>query len=210
MRKKLYTLFIASCATLLIMTGCGVGDDLKEQNKEKPTDKVIEEVTKETGDIHHFKTAEDFWVTYAEKKYMIPTDSSIFNGWSIATEVEDLEADQYGMGVQYKKEGYSSVAITPFNDSSEVKKVTDCRIVGVSVDKGLDSAKSIEVELPNKIKIGSSYADILGAYGTPTLDEVNKDIADIKTVEYKIDNNRLVRFKLTKDIVDIFQIKYIP
>ncbi|WP_298838349.1 hypothetical protein [Clostridium sp.] len=217
MRKGILIMSLA-CTLTLVLSACGGGTNVSEKvtNNDKVKQSVPKTENTKTVDtkttnaaVHSFKVADDFWVTYNGKKYSFPTDTSMIKDWKADEVTGELKPNQYGLSVSYNKEGYVPISATPVNDSTTSKKLADCKIAGISVYK-FSRLKTMEVALPNGIKIGSSYSDVIKAYGKPTVDKVNKDDATLKSVQYNLESMIYVRIDVTNNVISGFKIMYMP
>ena len=160
-------------------------------------------------DVHKFDDVSDFWVTYKGQKYQFPLSPEIFEGWELNIEDEELSPNRYAIGVSYKKDGYISVSVTPYNNTDKPLKISEASLSGLSYFAPLsNNTKVIEIELPNGIVLGSSYEEVISAYGDATIEKVNSSNSDLKTLKYIVDESDVfLELGFSKNIVDSIKIK---
>lgn len=161
-------------------------------------------------DVYKFENQEDFVVKIEGKEYTFPISQDAFEGWVLNDTEGELKPSQYAIGYSLKKEGYVSIGVTPYNNTSENKSMLDCVIGSISITKGLGSvSKNLDIELPLGITLGSSYVDVIDAYGEPTKDNINSSNPSLRSLVYEIETYKNVKLDLSNDKVTDIKIQYI-
>lgn len=228
--KKRLVAFILLCCTGFSLMACSnkhttvasyVKNKQKTGNKKKSYDKGLSNLkynskpekgswTLDEIDIassHRFNSAEDFWISYKGIKYQLPTSISLFQDWSSNEINEIVRPGQHLIGASLKREGYESVSIVPYNDTTEDLKVADCKIAGLTIRQPLSSAKTIEVSLPCGITLGSTYDDVIKAYGEATVNIASINYPNSKIITYRVDLYTYVRIGFSNNLVTFFDIR---
>lgn len=117
------------------------------------------------------------WASYQVivdgESYTLPCDFSKFeaNGWSIAEAYEEdtIPGDDY-IYVNIERNGQEADIIISNKGSNDIK-AAEGEVVGVSIDFNLEGTKSC---IAGNIGLGSSYKDVISAFGTPD-DEYDVD-----------------------------------
>ena len=185
-------------------TGSEVGDESVSDE-----DSLVKEEVP-VNEVHKFETQEDFVVKIDGKEHMLPVSLDAFEGWVLNDTEGELKANQYAIGYSLKKDGYTSIGITPYNDTSVDKAVTDCVVGSISMSKSLGSAsKNLDIELPMGITLGSSYLEVITSYGEPTKDTINSSNPALRSLVYEIETYKSIRLDFSNDLVTELKIQYI-
>lgn len=187
----------------------GVKEDSNETVRD---DEKNPEVKKEVfvREVYKFENQEDFVVKIEGKEYTFPISQDAFKDWILNDTKGDLKPSQYAIGYSFKKEGYNPVGVILYNNTSENKTVPECVIGSISITKSLgDVSKNLDIELPLGITLGSSYADVIDAYGEPTKDNINSSNPALRSLVYEIETHKSIKLDFSNDRVTDFKIQYI-
>lgn len=229
MKKRLVALILLCCTGLSLMACSNkttavtsyVKDKQKTGNKKKSYDKSLANLSfngksqksswtldeKYTTLSHRFSRVEDFWISYKGIRYNLPTSISLFQDWSSNELNEIVRPGQYLIGASLEREGYEPVSIVPYNDTGENLRVYNCKIAGITIRQPLGDSKTMEIALPCGITLGSSYDDVINAYGEAIEDTISASHPDYRVLTYKLDLYTYVRIGFTKKLVTFLEIR---
>lgn len=229
MKKRLVALILLFCTGFSLMACSNkstrsnkyVKDKQNTDNKKKEHDKnftdfalngkaekstwTLDELN--SSYVHRFSKTEDFWISYKGIKYNLPTSISLFQDWTSSELNEVVRPGQYLIGATLEKKGYEYVSVVPYNNTKEFLKVADCKIAGITVRQPLSASKTIEISLPRNISLGSSYNEVIKAYGDAMEEIVSKEYPDHRVLTYRLNLYAYVRIGFTKDLVTFFEIR---
>lgn len=175
----------------------------KEDNKEDTNNKKetveLKQAKKsyEKPDVKHkFETEDDFWVIIGDKEIQLPAKAeNLLPGWKTSDEKEEIGTNEY-MDITYKKDGYNDISVSVYNDTSSTIKAKDGKIYSLKLKNPDNSKKTLDIRLPKNIGLGSTYRDIVNAYGEPSANQVSESIRVPNSIDIKYEVSKHQKVEL--------------
>jgi len=193
-------------ALILLLAACGSGEP-EEETEPDPTEEAREETGDEEDDeepVYIGVLSEDlydFQIKLNSVVYPLPVPVSLFdaNGWVYSGDLEDtLDPGGYTISAPMTKDD-QSILVVLLNPFDLEQTLEDCYVCVVTADQ-YGANEGLQAVLPGDITIGSTYDEVVEAYGDPeTENEVGSGIYlyyrdDESEVQIIVDNeSRLVR-----------------
>ena len=88
-----------------------------------------------------------------------------------------VNANDYELGFVYADpDSYDYISVCFYNNSDQPKKVSECLIGGIEVDKYFVESSGMDIVFPGGIKVGSTPDDLTAAYGESMEKNVGSDL----------------------------------
>lgn len=120
------------------------------------------------------------------------------NGWSVVPADTDLEGLATAIGAKLEKNG-DKISFTPFNNTTKLKNVEDCIVVGVEINQtyieNVDTISYMGITL-NK----STAADVMDKFGETTR-EYHSDTSDYHSYTYELSAGDSLEFTESDGVI---------